>query len=102
MPEESMVYEHDSEKEITVSQEGFISSWPESSTNSYLELLENYQNCGIDSKLGIGRTSCRVKRDSTCDILEGREKYGGYRKDVLTEKLTERDEAILIRKNAKE
>ena len=41
-----------------------------------------------------GRDLCRVRREE--------ERYGGYKKDILTENLTERDKAVLIATLTKE
>ena len=51
-------------------------------------LHDSDRDCDTPNQPELGRDLCRVRRE------EG--KYGGYKKDILTENLTERDKAVLV------
>ena len=62
-----------------------------------VELLGIDEDCETTTKPEIGRNLCRVERKS--DIVWGflrQEGYGGYKIDILTENLTEREKTSLI------
>ena len=70
-------------------------------------MAKRYINCVDDSeptlKLEIGRDLCRMKifrgGDYGEDVKSG--DYGGYRKEILTENLTEREKAVMVCKKCK-